>query len=134
MTEGEWLIAGEGKKHYITIENLNRLLKCSNSKHCHQQHFCLNCLQGFPSEESRNKHLEYCIDHEVVRIDIPQENSFVRFHSGQYQFKAPFAICNNFKVILQSAEEETNSDPLRSYLRKVNCHVPSGFCTYTTFA
>ena len=52
------LIAQEGKKHYATIKNLSWLLTSSNSEHQHQQHFCLNCLQGFHSEASRNKHFK----------------------------------------------------------------------------
>ena len=65
---------------------------------------------------------------------MPQENSFMRFHSGQYQFKVPFIIYTDFKVILQSSEDETKLDPEAPYVREINCHVLSGFCTYTTFA
>ena len=75
-------IVQEKKMHYVTIKNLSRLLVICNSSNGHQDHFCLNCLRGFPSEESRNKHFDYCIDHEVVRIDMLEENSFVRSHSG----------------------------------------------------
>ena len=97
-------------------------------------HFCLNCLQGFPSEESRNKHFECCIDNELVMTDMPQENSFMRFHSGQYQFKVPFIIHLYFETILQGSEEETDPDSPSPYIRDINHHVPFGFCTYTMFA
>ena len=80
------LIDGEGKKHYSAIKNLSQLLGSSNSSDGRPQHFCLNCLQGFSNEEFKNKHFEYCVDHKAVRIDMPQESSFIRFHSGQYQF------------------------------------------------
>ena len=115
------------------IKNLSRLLASSNSDGKRREHFCLNCLQGFHCNGSRNKHFEYCIDHEAVRIDIPPENSFIRFHSGQYQFKVPFIIYTDFEAILQSLEEETSSDPLSSYMRKINHHIPSVFCMYTNF-
>ena len=55
------LIDKEWKRHYAAIKNLSRPLMSSNSKHQHQQHFCLNCLHGFHSEASRDKHFEYCI-------------------------------------------------------------------------
>ena len=100
------------------IKNLSRLLRSSNSKHHHQQRFCLNCLQGFHSEESRNKHFEYFIDHEAVRIDMPEENSFVRFHHGQYQFKVPFVIYSDFEAVLQGSEEETELDPEAPHAKK----------------
>ena len=49
-----------------------------------------------------------------------EENYFVRFHSGRYQFKVPFAIYSDFEVILN--EEETNTD---SAMKQINCHAPS---------
>ena len=60
------LITDVEKRHYMAIKSLSRLLGSSNSKHEHKQHFCLNCLQGFHSEESRDKHFEYCKDNKEV--------------------------------------------------------------------
>ena len=64
---------------------------------------------------------------------MPQENSFMRFHSGQYHFKVPFVIYANFEAILQGLEEETDPDPLSSYMRDINYHVPSRFHTHIMF-
>ena len=105
----------------------------SNSKHQHKHYFCLNCLQRFQGEETKNKHFKHCIDHEEVKIDMPEENSFVRFHSGQYQFRVPFVIYSDFEVTLQSSEDETELNPEAPYVREINHHIPSGFCTYVTF-
>ena len=113
-------IVGDEKKHCVTIKNLSLLLVSSNSSNGHQQYFCLNCLWGFLSKKFRNKHFEYCIDHKVVRIDIPKKNSFVRFHSGKYHFKVSFVIYIDFEAILQSSEKETNYDPLSSYKTDIN--------------
>ena len=55
------------------------MLGSSNSKHKSK---CLNCLQGFHSEESRDKHSIYCKDNEAVRIEMPEEGSFIEFHDG----------------------------------------------------
>ena len=88
------------KRHYMAIKSLSRLLGSSNSKHEHKQHFCLNCLQGFHSEESRDKHFEYCKDIEAVRIEMPKEGSFVEFHDGQKQIKVPFVMYADFEAIL----------------------------------
>ena len=60
-------------------------------------------------------------------------NSIMIFHSGQYQFKVSFVIVNDFEALLQGSEEETDPDPISSYTRNINHHVPSGFCTYTIF-
>ena len=32
---------------------------------------------------------------------MPEENSFMRFHGGQYQFKVPFAIYSDLEAILE---------------------------------
>ena len=59
----------------------------------------------------------------------------MKFHSRQYQFKAPIAIYSDFEAILQEEEIETDSSiPEYSYMKGINCHVPSGFCTYKTCA
>ena len=102
------LLEDGNKRHYTAIKDLSRLLASSNSRHGHQQHFCQNCLQGFPSEAVKNKHFEYCKDNEAVRIEMPTEHPFMKFHSGQYQFKVLFIIYADFEAILQNVKEETN--------------------------
>ena len=73
------LITNGEKRHYTAIKSLTRLLASSNNKHKCKQHFCLNCLQGFYSEEiSRDKHYEYCKNNEAVRIEMPKEGSLHR--------------------------------------------------------
>ena len=65
------------------IKSLTRFLRSINSKHKCKQHFCLNCLQGFSYEEGRNKHFELCKNNEVVKIEMPEKDSFVEFHEVQ---------------------------------------------------
>ena len=65
-------ICGE-KRHYTAVKSLTRLLRSSNSKYKCKQHFCLNCLQGFSLEESRDKHYEYCKNNETVRIKMQMQ-------------------------------------------------------------
>ena len=122
-----------GKKHYTAIKDLSRLLGDSNSKHGHKQYFCLNCLQGFLSEESRDKHFEYCKDNKAVRIEMPEEGSFVEFHDGQNQFKVPFVMYGDLEAILRPVEEPS-PNPEESYTKEINQHIPSGFCVYSKFA
>ena len=83
-TANLFLMVQEEKRLYVAIKNLSRLLRSSNSEHHNKHYFCLNCLQGFHGEESRNKYFEYWVDNEAVRIDMLEENSFMRFHGGQY--------------------------------------------------
>ena len=114
------LIVNGEKRHYTAIKSLSRLLGDSNSKHGHKQHFCLNCLQGFYSEENRDNHFEYCKDNEAVRIEMPKEGLFVKFHDGQNQFKVPFVMYADFEAILKP----TNVNPEEPYTLEINQHVP----------
>ena len=82
----------------------------------------MNCLQVFPSEISRDKHFEYCKDNETVRIEMPKEGSFVKFHDGQYQFKVPYIMYTDLEEILESIEGSTPS-PEESYTKEINKYV-----------
>ena len=101
MTPVLFLIADGEHRHYTAIKSLTRLLRSSNSKHEYKQHFCINCLQGFSYEGSRDKHVEYCKDNEAVRIEMPKRGSFVKFHDGPNQFKVPFVMYADFEAILK---------------------------------
>ena len=66
------LISEDDRWHYTMIKSLSRLLASTNSKHHGKQHFCMNCLQGFTFELSRDKHYAYCNDNEAVRVEMPK--------------------------------------------------------------
>ena len=126
------LIDDGEKRHYTAIKSLSRLLGDSNSKHGHKQHFCLNSLQGFHSEESRDNHFEYCKDNEAVKIEMPKEGSFVEFHDGQNQFKVPFVMYADFEAILKPIEGPS-PNPDKPCTKEINQHIPSGFCVNSMF-
>ena len=79
-------------RHYTAIKSLSRLLSGKNSNTKHKQHFCMNCLQGFTQELSRDQHQVYYQDNESVRVEMPKQGSTVEFKDGQNQFKVPFII------------------------------------------
>ena len=62
------MVSEDGINHYTAIKSLSRLLKTSNTKNKCKQHFCMNCLQGFTQESSRDQHQVYCEDNESVRV------------------------------------------------------------------
>ena len=114
------------------IKSLSRLLGSRNSKHKSKQYFCLNCLQGFHSEESRDKHYEYCKDNEAVKIEMPKPGSFMEFHDGQNQFKVLFVMYADFEAILRPVEGPS-PNPNKLYTKEINKHVSSGFCVDSMF-
>ena len=69
------LISEDGIWHYTAIKSLSRLLCSKNSNTKRKQHFCMNCLQGFMQESSRDQHRVYCEDNESVRVEMPKQGS-----------------------------------------------------------
>ena len=57
------MICDGENRHYTAVKSMSRLLGASNSKNGRRQHFCINCLQGFHSEKTRNDHFDYCRIH-----------------------------------------------------------------------
>ena len=127
------LITNCNKKHYVAIKSLGSLLSNQNSKHKESQHFCTNCLQGFPTEKSRDEHHSYCRHNEAVRIEMPVKKPIVEYSDGQYQFKVPFMMYADFESILELIQGVSNN-PGVSSTRGVNVHTPSGWCVYFKFA
>ena len=119
--------------HYVAIKSLSRLLSSKNSKHKGKEYSCMNCLQGFQQEISRDKHRNYCLDNESVKVEMPHKKPIVEFCDGQYQFKVPFAMYADFESLLEPIEEP-GKNPSGPWTTVTNNHIPSGWCVYSKFA
>ena len=62
------LISNEKTFHYCLIKDISRLLSSQTNNHQHKNHFCLRCLNPFATQESLEKHIEYCGTNEAVKI------------------------------------------------------------------
>ena len=85
----------------------------------------MNCLQGFNEESSRDGHLDYCINNESVKVEMPHRNLIVQYSDGQFQFKVPFIMYADFESILEPIQGPGNNLRISS-TRGINNHVPSG--------
>ena len=130
------MVSKGGKRHYTAIKSLSRLLSSKNSNTKHKQHFCMNCLQGFTQESSRDQHQVYCENNESVRVEMPKQGSTIEFKDGQNQFKVPFIMYADFESILElmGPVELGSPNPNQPYTNEVNQHTPSGWCVYSKFA
>ena len=90
----------------------------------------MNCLQGFLTEISRDRHFKYCIDSETVRICMPKKGSLLKFHNGQYKFKVPYIMYTDF----EATQAPLTPNPEVPYTERINKHIPSGFCVNGKFA
>ena len=115
------------------IKSLSRLLASENSKHKGKMYFCTNCLQSFTLESSRDKHQVYYEDNKTIRVEMPNKGSTIEFYDGQNQFKVLFMMYTDFEAILEPIQRPS-PDPKGPYTKKVNQHIPSGFCVYSKFA
>ena len=117
----------------MAIKSLSRLLSSQNTKHKGKEYFCMNCLQGFNEESSRDEHLDYCINNESVKVEMPHRNPIVQYSDGQFQFKVLFIMYADFESILDPIQGPENN-PRISSMRGINNHVPSGWCVCSEFA
>ena len=127
------MVSEDGIRHYTAIKSLSRLLSSKNSNTKCKQHFCINCLQGFTQELSRDQHQAYCEDSESVRVQMPKQGSTIEFKDGQNQFRVPYIMYADFESILELMDHGS-SDPNQPYTNEVNQHTPSDWCVYSKFA
>ena len=128
------MVSEDGIWHYTAIKSLSRLLSSKNSNTKCKQHFCMNCLQGFMQELSRDQHQAYCEDNESVRVEMPKQGSAIEFKDGQNQIKVPFIMYADFESILEPMDPVELGSPNQPYTNEVNQHTPSGWCVYNKFA
>ena len=128
------MVSKDGIRRYTAIKSLSRLLSGKNSNTKHKQHFCMNCLQGFTQESSRDQHQVYCEDNESVRVEMPKQCSTVEFKDGRNQFRVPFIMHTDFESILEPMDPVEPGSPSQPYTNEVNQHTPSGWCVYSKFA
>ena len=91
---------------------------------------------------ARDKHYEYCSSNGHVKVNMPtEEEKWLKFHDGQYQFKVSFMLYA--EIVLKPVDErykekmnkmEAKRKGKASYIEKINTHVPSGWCVHSTFA
>ena len=112
-------------KHYVAVKLLSRLLAKKNTKHESVQYHYTNCLHGFPSEISKDKHEGYCKANKAVRIEMPSWKPYVEYSNGQYQLKVPFMMYADFESLLVKPPEGEEG--------VVNAREPLGWCVKSEF-
>ena len=73
----------------------------------------------------------------------PEEEKRLKFHNGQYQFKVPFMLYEDFESILKPVagwyRDKMNTMKAERkgkapYMEKINKDVLPGWCVHSTFA
>ena len=123
------LIEEEGVNHYCLVKNVSRLLSSQVSNHKEKHHFCLRCLNSFWTHKSLNKHLEYCGNHEAVKINMPEKGTMLKFKSYHRGENVPFVIYADFESCIKSIHT-CNLNPENSYTKQYQKHEPISFYYY----
>ena len=106
---------------------MSRLLSSQVSDHKESKLFCLRCLNHFPNKEKLSKHEEYCLNNDVIKIEMPEKGDFIAFKHHNRSIKVPFVIYADFEAF---TEEISTCEPSEknSFTKKYQRHEPSGFC------
>ena len=125
------MVSEDGINHYTAIKSLSRLLKSSNTKHKCKQHFCMNCLQGFTQESSRDQHQAYCENNKSVRVEMPKQGSAVEYKDGQNQFRVSYIMYEDFESILELMGPVEPGSPNQPFIpmKLINTHHLAGVFT-----
>ena len=120
------LIEKDGALHYCLVKNVSRLLSSQVSKHIGKKYFCDRCLNPFWCEQSLNKHLEYCSNHEAVEIEMPKKGDILKFINYYKGERVPFMIYADTESLIKSLQT-CEPSPQSSYTKKYQKHEPISF-------
>ena len=123
------LISDDEKRHYCLIKSMSRLLSSQTSKRNGVQYYCMRCLNPFHSQESLDKHLEYCSTHEAVKIEMPGEGTILSFKNYNRSMRVPFIVYADFESFIKPIDT-CEPNPENSYTKQYQKHTPSSFCYY----
>ena len=123
------LVEKEGVSHYCLIENFSRLVSSQISGHNGKSFLCDNCLNPFPTEESLNKHKEYCNTNECLKIELPKKGTMLNFKNYHRSEKVPFIVYADFECFIKPIQT-CDLNPESSYTKQYQKHEPSSFCYY----
>ena len=117
------LISQGEKKHYCLIKSMSRLLTRQITKKKAKKFFCPRCLNSFGRQDLLDKHLELCQDSEAVRINMPEEGTFMYFKNYFKKMDMPIVIYADFESLMK-AILSSQPNPKKSYTEKKTHHKP----------
>ena len=86
----------------------------------------MRCLNPFQCEQSLNKHLEYCSNHEAVKIEMPKKGDILKFENYYKGERLPFIIYADTESLIKPIQSCEPS----SYTKKYQKHEPISFSFY----
>ena len=115
------LIEKDGIKHYCLVKSIERLLSSQTTKGKRKQHFCLRFLNPFWCEQYLNKHMEYCSNHEAIKMS--KKGDILKFKNYYKREKVPFMIYADTESLIKSLQT-CEPSPQSTYTKKYQKHEP----------
>ena len=113
---------------------MSRLINYNNHKGT--RFYCDNCLNSFYSEKSLERHLEYCLNHEAVKVEMPINKDgspkYIRFENYSRNMQVPFVVYADFECFTEKIDT-CSPDERKSFTKQYQKHTPSGFCYLIKF-
>ena len=85
------MITDNEKWHYVAIKKLPALL-CKITSNHDVDFYCLNCLYSFSTKNKLKKHKNVCKNHNYCCIEMPKEESILKYNHRGKSMKVPFII------------------------------------------
>ena len=125
-----FLYEEDGVSHYSLIKNFTRLIKSQKTASKNGTIFiCKKCFTHFTKYELLEKHIKYCSNNETVCVNMPKENTMLKFKNYQNQLPIPFVVYADFECFTKPMNT-CSPNPKESYNYNYQKHEPSGFCFY----
>ena len=96
------------------------MLAYQTNKAKDKRHFCLRCLNDFPSKESLDKHIDYCNDHEAVKRQFPGAGSKLSYKNYYKSMRVPIVVSADFECFTKPIDTCQPNPKLRSGFSTAN--------------
>ena len=123
------MITDNKKWHHLVIKTLSALFCQITSKH-NGDFYCLNYFHSFSKENKLKEHENVCKNHDYCCIEMPKEESILKYNHGEKYMKIPFIINADMKSLLNKIDTY-QSNPEKSSTTKTNKHRASGYSLFT---
>ena len=85
------MITDNKKWHHLVIKTLSALFCQITSKH-NGDFNCLNYFHSFSKENKLKEHENVCKNHDYCCIEMPKEESILKYNHGEKYMKIPFIM------------------------------------------
>ena len=123
------LLSNKESQHYCWIKNMSALTASQYNKHKGKRFVCDYCCSSFQSEESLQKHVEYCSSHKAVGVKMPKKGTILGFKDHCRKMRVPFVVYADFESFTKPILTCSPSDD-KSYTQQYQKHTPCSYCYY----